>query len=220
MRKAGLGMRRPTLARSSCGGSLGRTAKPNASRQSGRSSPSGRDNRAVHSGDSHRDTGTTAPAVGNDTREATTNDAEDVVGDVPVTRSRKSYASVERIGSREATVALPPRRVDNPRRANDRARARKPAAASRCAPDRRRARSREAEARAWAPEGEPHASHETAAAAWFDIVIAARVAAHLARRREERGARPAGALKGRGIGNSSLEVIASIQGACSRYTAR
>ena len=39
--------------------------------------------------------------------------------------------AIERIGSREATVALPPRRVDNPRRANDRARARKPAPASR-----------------------------------------------------------------------------------------
>ena len=94
--------------------------------------------------------------------------------------------------------------------ATDSERCRSAAAASRCAPDRRRERSREAEARAWAPEGEPHASHENAAAAWFAIVIAARVAAHLARRREERGARPAGALKGRGIGNSSFEAIASL----------
>ena len=215
MRKAGFGMRRPTLARSSCSGSMGRTAKPNASRQSRRSNPSRRDNRSVQSCDNHLETGTTAPAVGNDTREATTNDAEDVVGDVPVTRSRKSYASDERIGSREATVSLPPRRDDIPRRANDLARARKPAAASRWAPDRRKAQSREAEARAWAPEGEPHASHETAAAAWFAIIIAARAAAHLARRRDERGARPVDALKGRGIGRSSLEVIASVHGTCS-----
>ena len=47
--------------------------------------------------------------------------------------------------------------------------------------------------------------------------MAAREAAHLARRRDDRGGRPDGGLNGRGIGKNSVRVLAEEEGACSRY---
>ena len=50
--------------------------------------------------------------------------------------------------------------------------------------------------------------------------IAARVAAHLALRRDDRGGRPAGGRNGRGIGSSSVGVFVEELGTCSRYPFR
>ena len=114
MRKAGRGISCPTRAGFNCGGSVGHTGKPNAARRSGRSKPSSRAKRSTHSGGSHRENGTTAPSVRKDTLRAMMNAAVVVVVVGPAPRSRNVCASDESTGSRDATAALPPRRLDNP----------------------------------------------------------------------------------------------------------
>ena len=52
------------------------------------------------------------------------------------------------------------------------------------------------------------ASHDTTPAIWFARCIASRVAAHRARRRDERGGAPVEGRNGAGIGSNSDGVIA------------